>query len=67
MDKVEFIEKYFGIKLLDCQKEIMKKLLDENLLNPQLYILPARHCGRSNYMQLLEVLLEWKKLNELKN
>lgn len=64
MDKIEFIEKYYGIKLLDCQKEVIKKLLDEDLLHPQLYILPARHCGRSNYMHLLEAILEWNKLNE---
>ena len=67
MNKVEFIEKYFGIELLDYQKEVMKKLLDENLLNPQLYILPARHCGRSNYMHVLGAILEWNELTELKN
>ena len=63
MDKIEFIEKYYGIKLLDYQKEVIKKLLDEGLLNPQLYILPARHCGRTNY-KLLEAILEWNELNE---
>jgi len=66
MDKVEFIEKYCGIKLLDYQKEIIKKLLDEDILNPQLYILPARHCGRINY-KILEAILEWNKLNESEN
>jgi hypothetical protein len=63
MDKVEFIEKYCGIELLDYQKEVIKKLLDEDLLNPQLYILPARHCGRINY-RLLEAILEWNELNK---
>ena len=67
IDKVEFIEKYFGIQLMDYQKEIIEKLLDDNLLNPQFYILPARHCGRSNYMHLLEAILEWNELKELKN
>ena len=67
MDKIEFIEKYWGIKLLDYEKEIMKKLLDEDLLNHQLYILPARHAGRSHYMHLLEAILEWNELNESKN
>ena len=66
MDKIAFIEKYFGIELLDCQKEIIKKLLDEDLVNPQLYILPSRHCGRTNY-RLLEAILEWNELEELKN
>lgn len=66
MDKVEFIEKYFDIELLDYQKEVIKKLLDENTLNPQLYILPARHCGRTNY-RLLEAILEWNKLNGSKD
>ena len=66
MDKTEFIEKYCGIKLLDYQKEVIKKLLDEGLLNPQLYILPARHCGRTNY-KLLEAILEWNELNESKS
>jgi hypothetical protein len=63
LDKVEFIEKYCGIELLDYQKEVIKKLLDEDLLNPQLYILPARHCGRINY-RLLEAILEWNELNK---
>ena len=66
MDKVEFIEKYCGIELLDYQKEVIKKLLDEDLLNPQIYILPARRCGRINY-KILEAILEWEKLNESKN
>ena len=66
MDKIEFIEKYYGIKLLDYQKEVIKKLLDEDLLNPQLYIIPARHCGRINY-RILEAILEWNELNEFKN
>lgn len=66
MDKIEFIEKYFGIELFDYQKEVIKKLLDEDLLNPQLYILPARHCGRTNY-KLLEAILEWNELNGSKN
>ena len=63
MDKIEFIEKYFDIELLDYQKEVIKKLLDEDLLHPQLYILPTRHCGRTNY-KLLEAILEWNELNE---
>lgn len=66
MDKVEFIEKYFGIELLDYQKEVIKKLLDEDLLNPQLYILPARHNCKINY-RLLEAILEWEELNKSKN
>lgn len=66
MNKVEFIEKYFGVELLDYQKEIIKKLLDEDMLNPQLYILPTRHCGRTDY-RLLEAILEWNELNESKN
>ena len=67
MDKIEFIEKYYGIKLLDCQKEVIKKLLDEDILHPQLYILPARHAGRSVYLKTLEAILEWNRLNESKN
>jgi hypothetical protein len=66
MDKIEFIEKYWGIKLLDYQKGIIQKLLNEDLLNPKLYILPARHCGRINY-RLLEAILEWNELNESEN
>lgn len=66
MDKIEFIEKYFGIELLNYQKEVIKKLLDGDRVNPQLYILPARHCGRTNY-RLLEAILEWNELNESKN
>lgn len=66
MDKVEFIEKYFDIEFLDYQKEVIKKLLDANTLNPQLYILPSRHWGKTNY-RLLEAILEWDELNESKN
>ena len=66
MDKVEFIEKYFDIEFLDYQKEVIKKLLDANTLNPQLYILPSRHLGKTNY-RLLEAILEWDELNESKN
>ena len=64
LNKVELIEKYFGIQLLDYQKEIINKLLDEALLNPKLYILPARHAGRSAYLHTLEAILEWNKLSE---
>lgn len=64
MDPVEYVEKYFGIKLLDYQKDIVRNIVTQNC---QLYILPVRHVGRTNYMHLLEAILEWNKLNELKN
>ena len=61
MDKIELIEKYFDVKLLDCQKDFIRDFLDQKL-----YILPARHNGRINY-RLLEAILEWKELNESKH
>ena len=64
MDVVEYAEKYLGIKLLDCQKDVVQKMVTQNY--PQLYILPARHNGKIN-CRLLEAILEWNELNESKN
>jgi hypothetical protein len=64
MDIIEYIEKYFEIKLIDCQKDFLKNMIKQDT---HLYILPARHAGRSNYMHLLEAILEWNELKELKN
>lgn len=64
MDAVEYVEKYFEINLLDCQKDFIKNMITQNT---HLYILPARHVGRSNYMHLLEAILEWNELKESKN
>ena len=64
MDIVEYAEKYLGIHLLDCQKDILRNMAKQN---NKLYILPARHAGRSNYIHLLEAILEWNELNASKN
>ena len=63
MNKIEFMEKYFGIQFLDYQKEIINKLLDEDMLNPKLYILQARRCERTNY-KLFDAIRELYELNE---
>jgi hypothetical protein len=62
MDEIEFIEKYFDIKLSECEKYIVQNLKDKNL-----YVLPARHAGRSNCIKILEAMLEWEELNKSKN
>jgi hypothetical protein len=64
MDIAEYVEKYFEIKLFDCQKDFIKNVITQDA---HLYILPARHAGRSNYMHLLEAILEWNELKESKN
>ena len=58
MDEIEFIEKYFGIKLLEYQKFLIKRIIE----NPNNIYLP-----RGNFKWSREVA-EWLLiLNELKN
>lgn len=58
MDEIEFVEKYLNIKLLEYQKILLKKMIE----NPNCICWPRGHVkwGR----EALECLLV---LNELKN
>ena len=54
MDIVEFVEKELGATLLDWQKEHLIKLTKKRIKEEKLYVIPARHNGRSNYIRLIE-------------
>ena len=51
MDPVEFVEKYFGIELMECQKSMIRKMADKK----EIYICYPRHCGYSEYKEILEL------------
>lgn len=46
IDPVEFIEQYFGIELMECQKIMLRNTLNQK----EVHICYPRHCGYSEYV-----------------
>lgn len=59
MDAVEYVEKCFNIELLEYQKILLHKAINEKC-----YITYPPRCGRTFFMEMID---EWNKLNESKN
>lgn len=51
MDPVEFVEKYFGIELMECQKTMLRNTLNQK----EIYICYPRYYGYSEYKEMLEL------------
>ena len=52
MDPVEFVEKYFGIELMECQKTMLRNMLNKK----EIYICYPRYCGYSEYKEILWIM-----------
>lgn len=62
-DIVEFAEKYCGVKLLECQKELLKKI--EQLPTGELFVeMPHRRQLYFYSMQIMSKILGCQLLNE---
>ena len=46
IDIVEFVEKYFNIELMECQKIMLRKTINEKI-----YLCYPRHYGYSEYKE----------------
>ena len=51
IDPVEFIEQYFCIELMECQKTMLRNTLNQK----EVYLCYTRHCGYSEYKEILEL------------
>lgn len=60
IDAVEFVEEYFGIKLLEYQKILIRNYAE----NKHIYITYPWRCGKTYFMELIN---KWNELNESKN
>ena len=58
-DYLAFIENKLGLQLLDCQKEMLKKICE----NKTCYYIPARGCGWSMFNAARILLEALKKEN----
>lgn len=58
-DCLTFIENKLGLQLLDCQKEMLQKLYE----NEHYYFLPGRDYGRIIFLTAAKLLGEMKKEN----
>ena len=64
MDIVEYIETIFGVKLLDCQKVILKNLYEKYKNNKDMRNIVSRYHSQTNFIFIHVVngcLKEWKE------
>lgn len=61
MDICEYAEKVFGMKLLDCQKELLKKIDEAYKENKPLYI----HAGRGSSYGPIMLALQMREIVEM--
>lgn len=61
-DIIEFIEKYCGVELLECQKEVIRKMYEAG---PDAKIIFPRRLGRTDYRHLVAMTKElFKESND---
>ena len=52
IDPVEFVEEYFGVELMGYQKTMLRNTLNQK----EIYICYPRHCGYSEYKEMLWIM-----------